>query len=518
LASVGAQEFVIMMTTVPQLEKNPVVQALISDQAKFPQTFKSEILSDDEMFLFNLTNFEGDRDRALIEYYSLGRHVLDAVRQIVKWRFGEFEKVSSFLDFASGCGRFIRFLIEEIPPEKIWISDIQANAVKFQSEYLEVNGILSKTKPEEFSVDQKFDCILSISLFSHLPERTFSKWLENLYELLTPGGIFMFSVHDEALLPSHVKMDRKKGIFFIAESESYALDKEEYGTTYVTEEYVSKVLTKISGGKALVHRIKEGVSRFQDLYIVTNEKVKDFADLHFSHHPEGFVDSVELTPEGKFHLGGWGADFNKGGKIQEIQIIINGKIVKKTHPEHDRVDVAGYYKNEALLHSGWSCDIDLDITSLDNVVLIKVINHDNLETILKVSTVKSMLENDREAEWFLETQAKLKQLETELGSTQSELEQTQKILVMAQTQLEKNQNHLLSLQTKLEETQGELVQSRQEKKQLEKQLTATEKELDQATSKLEEIEKSKFWQMRNAWFKAKKTVGLIEEDILEKES
>jgi hypothetical protein len=505
-----------MMTTVPQLEKNPVVQALISDQAKFPQSFQSEILSDDEMFLFNLTNFQGDRDRALIEYYTLGRHVLDAVRQIVNWRFGGWENVSSFLDFASGCGRFIRFLVQEIPKEKIWISDIQANAVKFQSEYFEVNGILSKTKPEEFSLDRKFDCILSISLFSHLPEKTFSKWLENLYKLLiSTGGIFLFSVHDEALLPSQVKRDRNKGIFFIPESESYALDKEEYGTTYVTEEYVRKVLTRISGGKALVHRIKEGVSRFQDLYIVTNEKVKDFADLHFSHHPEGFVDAVELTPHGKLHLGGWGADFNEGGKIKEVQIIIDGKIVERTHPEHDRVDVASYYKNEALLHSGWSCDIDLNITSLDSVVLIKVINHDNLETILEVSTVKSMFQNDREAEGFLETQAKLKKLETELGSTQNELEQMQQILVRAQTQLEKNKNHLLSLQTQLEEAQGELVQSRQEKKQLEKKLTTTENELEQATSKLEEIEKSKFWQMRNAWFKAKKTVGLIDKDILE---
>lgn len=498
------------METIPDIDNNPVIKTLIKDQAKFPQTFKKNILKHDEMYLFNITNLEGDQERALVEYFSLGRHVLDEVRQIVNWYFGGFEKLPSFLDFASGCGRFMRFLIEEVPPEKIWISDIQPQAVKFQQEYLGVNTILSSTQPEDYKVDYKFDCILSISFFSHMPERTFSKWMKTLYNLLTPEGIFLFSVHDESLLPPHIKMN-DKGIFFASESESFALDKEEYGTTYVTENYVRQVLSEISGNHAHIHRLKEGVSRFQDLYIVTNKAV-DFSSLNFVHHPEGYLDSVELTAEGKLHLGGWAADFNEGGEIQEIAIFINDKKIDHCLPCHPRHDVAKYFKTDQVLNSGWSFDLDLDKILREDVMMIKVINHAHLESIVEIASIESMLKNDSEAEWFWNTRVKLNQFENDLATTQKDLNETQELLLKAQEQLAKNQNVLTSMQTQLELTQTELSASRSEKKQLEKELSTTQKELDQAMIQLEKVEKSKFWQARNTWFNFKKSVGLIQEE------
>jgi hypothetical protein len=35
-----------------------------------------------------------------------------------------------FRDFASGYGRFTRFLVKELPRERVWVSDIYANAVE----------------------------------------------------------------------------------------------------------------------------------------------------------------------------------------------------------------------------------------------------------------------------------------------------------------------------------------------------------------------------------------------------
>jgi SAM-dependent methyltransferase len=103
------------------LVQNPVIEAFIREQAKFPEDFKLNICENDEMYLFALSNVKDDRDRALVRYYSLGRRILDTVKQVVDWHFGSFDNVPSFLDFACGYGRFTRFLIQEIPPEQVWV-------------------------------------------------------------------------------------------------------------------------------------------------------------------------------------------------------------------------------------------------------------------------------------------------------------------------------------------------------------------------------------------------------------
>ncbi|ERT03527.1 hypothetical protein M595_6535, partial [Lyngbya aestuarii BL J] len=114
-------------------------------------------------------------------------------------------------------------------------------AVQFQQESFGVNGIISTVNPTDYSVNQKFDCILACSFFSHLPEKTFTLWMKTLYNLITPAGILMFSVHDRDLLPpdSKIKSDE---LLFIPQSESQSLDVYEYGTSYVGEEFVTQAV------------------------------------------------------------------------------------------------------------------------------------------------------------------------------------------------------------------------------------------------------------------------------------
>jgi cyclopropane fatty-acyl-phospholipid synthase-like methyltransferase len=80
----------------------------------------------------------------------------------------DFERV---LDFGCGCGRVMRWLAQEVPPERISGSDIDAPAVEWlageiPSATLAVNPGLP---PLAFD-DQAFDLVLSYSVFSHLDE------------------------------------------------------------------------------------------------------------------------------------------------------------------------------------------------------------------------------------------------------------------------------------------------------------------------------------------------------------
>ncbi|MBO1346566.1 MAG: hypothetical protein EBE86_003795 [Hormoscilla sp. GUM202] len=55
------------------------------------------------------------------------------VEQIINWKFKGWDRMmeSAFLDFACGYGRFTRFLVQEMSPDRILVSDIYSEAARF---------------------------------------------------------------------------------------------------------------------------------------------------------------------------------------------------------------------------------------------------------------------------------------------------------------------------------------------------------------------------------------------------
>ena len=255
-----------------------------------------------------------------------------------------------------------------------------------------------------------------------------------MYDLLTPNGILMFSVHDQCLLQPHIEMPAN-GMLFSPESESQSLDKEEYGTTYVTEKFVRKLVEEVSGGKAFVHRLRKGICRFQDLYVVTNQLVRDFSELKFNHQPGGYIDVAALTSKGNLYLEGWAADVNLGGRIDEVQVVVNGEIVQRCEPFYDRPDVAAHFQKDAILQSGWNCYLPKNAVTPQDVLIVKVINNYGGEWILETCTVKSLLSQRQSQSLLGSTQTKIQLIETQLASAQIKWEQSESKLMITQTKL-----------------------------------------------------------------------------------
>lgn len=379
-----------METTLETLKDNPIIQKFIQERVKFPHKFPATIHPDDEMYLYSLKNLNGDREAACIRYYSLGQRIFDAVKQIVEWQFQNFDNVSSFLDFACGYGRFTRFLVQELSPEQIWVSDISANAVKFQTEQFNVSGIVSTDYPQDYPENRTFDCILAASFFSHVPKHTFTDWVEKLYSLLSPQGMLMFSVHDLTLLPNEVA-EKSEGFYFVPESENKTLDKQLYGTTYVSEEFVSQVLADKFGSEFNYYRIEKGLCRHQDIYIVVKHRVSAFSNLNFSHHPEGRLESCQIGSDGKIQLAGWAVDFDRDSKVEQISIIVNDKIVQSCIPSGDRSDVTQYFNKITYIPRAWSCILEKDTILPDDVLIVKAINSRQLERVLAINKLRSLL-------------------------------------------------------------------------------------------------------------------------------
>lgn len=350
--------------------------------------FNTNIHPSDQMHTF-VASVLGNDEVARFQYFQSGAQLMDALRQLVEWRFGSFAKVGAFLDFASGFGRLTRFLVQQLPADRIHVSDIQAEAVSFQQEQFGVHGFLSATNPADLTQPEKFDCIFVASLFSHLPEATFVPWLRKLYTMLKPDGMLIFSVHDESLLePTQPMPD--SGHFYRERSEIAELSTRDYGTAFVTEAFVRKAIEQASAGQAAYHRIRR-LMYYQDLYVLVNKDRADFSDLRFEYGPGGMVDYCYWNRREELCVGGWTVDITPNSAIEEIAVFVNGELKQKCLPFRPRPDVRAHFSDEAFLQSGWECFCHVPGASDSSLLTVTVKTTSSTEYLLYAGRIDALL-------------------------------------------------------------------------------------------------------------------------------
>lgn len=177
-------------------------------------------------------------------------------------------KTPSVLEFASGHGRFTRHLVKALGPTRVVVSDVVPSAVEFSRRTFGVEGFLSASTPEGVQWPGRYDLVFVLSLFSHLPKATWSRWLKVLFDAVAPGGLLVFSTHGiKAAHFDHVTLDAE-GYFFAASSESSAIDGQEYGTTFTSEPFVLARIAETLGADKLVHKAPVHFWNHQDAYVL----------------------------------------------------------------------------------------------------------------------------------------------------------------------------------------------------------------------------------------------------------
>jgi SAM-dependent methyltransferase len=437
-------------------ETSPLVDALLADLEVAPGTLERAIDARDEMLGFLAEAWEGDREQALFQYFRTGASLAGSLSQVLRWRFGDLDRIGRLLDFASGYGRVTRFLVREVPPERVWVADVYAGGVQFQEERLGVRGIVSTVRPEEFSCGERFDAILVTSLFTHLPEERFVAWLRVLMGLLAPGGLLAFSAHSPELLPPGAGMPAG-GCRFEETSESGSLDPGDYGSTWVTEEFVRDALERAAGPGASLHRIERGLCNFQDLYLAVPEPGVDFSSLCFHGEPQLSLEGARLAADGRLRLEGWAAV--RSGAVRAVEAVLDGARLGSTPVDAPRTDVAERM-GERYLCTGWLWlgEIPPGASRSRSVLLLRVVDARGVGHPLWAGSLEMALL----ASWRNEAA----RLERGLGHAEA---------VLAE----------------------------------ERARAAAEAEALRA--RIAAMQASRFWKLRNAWFRFKRLLGVVEE-------
>jgi SAM-dependent methyltransferase len=233
---------------------------------------------DDVMFQFQVRSFvlRGQTlQQAFVVYLLSGLHMRQVLEAITRRKFGGLAGAGSVLDFASGYGRLTRFLVTDLDPARVWVSDVKPRAVEFQRRAFGVNGFVSAPDPEALVVGERFDCIFVGSLFSHLPESTFGRWLQWLCDLLSPRGVLIVSVHDAGLLDSAAggHTYRPESEETHARTADGPLDPAHYGGAYVTEAFVREVIDGLTFEDKRYTRFPKGLWDTQDVYVLARDGI-----------------------------------------------------------------------------------------------------------------------------------------------------------------------------------------------------------------------------------------------------
>ena len=183
----------------------------------------------------------------LRDYFADGWRTLSELMLLLESVQRPLLGAGSFLEFASGHGRFTRHLVKALGAERVTVSDVVPDAVAFARDTLGVPGFLSAARPEDVAWPRRYGVVFVLSLIIHLPRSSWGRWLARLVDAVEPGGLLVFTTHGtEAARRARVTLDAE-GYFFAPSSESTAIDAQEYGTAFTDEAFVRARTAELAG-------------------------------------------------------------------------------------------------------------------------------------------------------------------------------------------------------------------------------------------------------------------------------
>lgn len=208
---------------------------------------------------------------ALQSYFTVGHQNAAQVGRVVDRLFPSGQSIK-LLEFASGYGRVTRHLRVQLPQHRLVASDIHPAACRFILEKIGVETHCSHTKPELLDVGSDYDLIVVLSLFSHLPPRTFGRWLAALYGKLKVGGYLVVTTHGPAAMERFPILAKgyspRRGFGYRSLSDQPDLDPRDYGAMAVSLSYCAQAVAEAIPTARIVSFASRAWFEAQDEWVI----------------------------------------------------------------------------------------------------------------------------------------------------------------------------------------------------------------------------------------------------------
>lgn len=160
---------------------------------------------------YNHTNYQAYYDMGL-KHSSL---IADLIREYVN------EKEIKICEWGCGPARVIRHLenIDGFERIELFGTDYNENSINWCNENItNVRFLKNELEPPLPIEDELFDCVYAVSIFTHLSEKMHYSWISELFRIIKPNGILIFTTHGDLcarrLLPTD-KALYKSGLLVI---------------------------------------------------------------------------------------------------------------------------------------------------------------------------------------------------------------------------------------------------------------------------------------------------------------
>src|SRR6266404_2910742 len=211
-------------------------------------------------------------------------HGVDILRALAKAGPIPFVEYQNILDFGCGCGRLARMF--KAFPHRYIGCDVDRRHVAWINENLDfVKAVLTEPRmPLPFEPNE-FDCVISISVFTHISEGDHRSYLRELHRITKPGARLFITVHGQRALD---RAQNEKMIFdllsvprsgidkaalelggggycFIRQNGHLTSENYEYGITFISDGYIRKTWSSFFAIEKIEYG---GIHDFQDIVVM----------------------------------------------------------------------------------------------------------------------------------------------------------------------------------------------------------------------------------------------------------
>jgi len=180
-----------------------------------------------------------------------------------------------------GCGpaRVIRHLdnINGYKKIELFGTDYNEKSIAWCKNTFKKLDFLKNELEPPLSLDSNlFDCVYAISIFTHLSEKLHYSWIEELFRILKPEGILIFTTHGDICAKRLLPKEKEKYDSGSLVVKSQIKEGKKHFTTYHPPQFIREKLLK---GHAVVKHMKNAFAYQleQEVWCVKKKRITNLA-------------------------------------------------------------------------------------------------------------------------------------------------------------------------------------------------------------------------------------------------